>query len=138
MTVTSKFEQAFLDMVRGQINDPSFAFAWARLPQGAPVEGRKEVVFFYAPGGDRQALLAGGISAEHGRKVQVSIFSVNVQDAKDAAKAIHALLDGWRGTLSDGSTIFNVVPGMQDIDSFDNDERVFQTVFDYTVRMVEG
>jgi hypothetical protein len=133
--MTSTFEQSFMDWISGQVNDASFAYFWSRTPQGAPVEGRKEVVFFYAPGGDKQALLSGGMSTEEGRKVQVSIFSINVQDVKDAALTLHNVLDGANNvTLADGTKIFSVVPGMQDIDSFDDAEKVFQTVFDVTVR----
>lgn len=131
----STFEQAFIDWITGQVNDASFAYFWSRSPQGAPVPGRKEIVFFYAPGGDKQALLSGGMSTEEGRKVQISIFALDVQDVKDAALTLHSVLDGAHNvTLSDSTTVFSIVPGMQDIDSFDNDERVFQTVFDVTVR----
>lgn len=139
MSVTSTFEAAFIEMVRGRINDANFTFAWALLPKGSPVDGRKEVVFYYAPGGERTALLAGGISAEQGRVIQVNIFTTDPQTTRDAALAIHQALDGKAATLSDGSFIFNVIPQMQDIDlPFDNDEQVYQTTFDYSVRMIEG
>jgi hypothetical protein len=138
MKIQSKFEAAFIAQVKATVNDPDFYFAWGRAPQGQPVEGRKEVVFFYTPGGERDALLAGGVSAEHGRQIQVSVFSVLQQDCLDAAKAIHTVLDGWGGTLSDGSRVFIVVPAMQDRNEYINDEKVFQTVFEYSVRMIEG
>ena len=137
MSVTSTFEAAFITLLTNLLNDPAFSIAWARAPQGAPVQGRKEVVLFYAPGGDRQYTHS-GVSQEQGRRIQVSIYSVDPQDTKDASKAIHLVMDGWQGVLSDGSRIFAVVPGMQDIDYFDNEEKVFQTVFDWEVRMSEG
>lgn len=133
----STFEIAFLAKLGTLLNDASIILTWGRAPEGAPVVGRKEVVLFYAPGGERQ-LTHSGMSTEQGRRIQVSIFSHEVQDVKNAAQAIHTALDGWSGTLADGTAIYAVVPGIQDIDSFDNEEKVFQTVLDYMIRMSEN
>lgn len=140
---TSNFESAFITTLTGLLNDSSIVLSWARLPNGAPVEDIKEVALFYAPGGDRESA-HDGVATEQGRVIQVSIFSVDPQDVKDASKALHAALEGvpgsrspMIGTLSDGSIIFNVLSHRQDDDFFDNEEQVFQTTFDVMVRMTE-
>jgi hypothetical protein len=138
MSVTSTFEPAFIAKVSERVNDPAFKFFWSRAPQGAPVDGVKEVVFFYAPGGERTLNLDNTMSAEQGRRIQVSIFATDPQLVRDASKALHLAMEGFHGTLSDNSIIFAVNPGMQDVDSFIDAEKVYQTVFDWEVRLIEG
>jgi hypothetical protein len=138
MSVTSTFEAAFIAQVKALINDVTFNYFWSRAPQGSPVDGIKEVVFFYAPGGERTLNLDNTKSAEQGRKVQVSIFATDPQLVRDASKALHDAVEGFHGTLQDGATIFSVNPGMQDVDSFIDDEKVYQTVFDWDIRLIEG
>lgn len=132
--MASTFEAAFLAWVTGQLNNPNVTTSWGLLPEGAPVQGKIDVVLFYAPGGERQAILD-GVSTEQTRKIQFSIFSPDPQDVKDVAKSLHAIVDGAQGTLADSTPIYNIVPGMQDIDAYDNEEKVHQTVFDVDVHI---
>lgn len=138
MSITSTFEAAFIAKVDELIADPSFSYFWNRAPQGSPVDGVKEVVFFHAPGGERTLNLDNTKSAEQGKKIQVSIFATDPQLVRDASKALHLTMEGFHGVLSDTSQIFTIVPGMQDVDSFDNDEKVYQTVFDWDIRLIES
>lgn len=134
--MSSTFEGTFVDMVSTALNNSNVTLAWAKLPLGAPVLGKIDVVFFYAPGGER-TLTHGGMAKGQRRNVQVSLFSPDPQDVKDVAKALHVILDGYHGSLDDGSSIDAILPG-QDVDlGFDNEEKVHQTVFDLAIWMSE-
>lgn len=139
----STFEAAFMAALSGLLNDTSIVLAWSRLPIGAPIPGKKDVVLFYAPGGDMESA-HDGVTSEEGRVIQVTIFSSNPQDVKNASKSLRFALIGapgsqspMIGTLGDGSTIFNIVSHRTDYDTYDNDEKVHQTSFDVMVRMTE-
>jgi hypothetical protein len=141
MSVTSTFEAAFLARLTALLSDASIVLAWSRLPQGAPVSGVKDVALFYAPGGDRESA-HDGVAGEEGRVIQFSIFSPDPQDVKNASKALHYALEGAPDTLSpmigdltDGSHIYNVTVHSQDYDQYDNDEKVYQTVFEVMIRL---
>lgn len=132
--MSASFQAAFIGLLTTGLNNPNVTIAWAQLPAGAPVLGKTDVVLFNAPGGERENTHS-GMSGEMMRRIQVSIFSVDPQDVADVGEACHTILDGYRGTLTDGTVIGNIVPGMQDIDSWDNQEKVHQRVFDVQVRM---
>jgi hypothetical protein len=134
--MSDTFRASFLAFLSSGLNDTNVTVSWGRAPQGAPVPGRTDVVIFNAPGGERQSTHS-GVTAEITRKIQFSVFSVDPQDVADVTKALHAIVDGARTTLSSGAKINNVTPGMQDIDQFDNEEKVHQTVFDVDVHVSE-
>lgn len=132
--MSDTFKASYRSMIIGRLNDTNVSVTWGRTPTGAPIPGKTEVVLHYAPGGEREDTHS-GLSGEESRRIQFSIFSMDPQDVADVSKALHAIVDGQRGTLSDGTTVFNTVPGIQDIDSFDSDEQVYQTVFDIEIHI---
>lgn len=127
------FEEAFIAMVAAGSGIPVAQIAWGQAPLGQPAAGAPQIVLRNAPGGDRE-LTHSGVSSEMGRMIQVSIFGLAVLDARNAAEALHAI-DGFQGSLDDGSLIWAVAPAMQDVDGYDNTEKLFQTVFNWIVRM---
>jgi hypothetical protein len=81
-----------------------------------------------------------GVNALQMKRFQIDCYS-NLNSggavgAKTLAQAVHNLLDGYRGTLSDGTYVQSCLPN-EDVDTFDFDPLVFRIMCDFNVRFVE-
>lgn len=78
-----------------------------------------------------------GVNALQMKRMQFDCYGSNAVQAKALAKAVHNLLDGYRGVLSEGSEIQSCLPN-QDIDEFDFDPQVFRVACDFNIRFIES
>jgi hypothetical protein len=63
-------------------------------------------------------------------RVQFDCWGATYLDAITLRKAVETLLDGFQGTLSDGTYLQNVV-SLQQVDFFDHDVRVFRAMIEF-------
>jgi hypothetical protein len=78
-----------------------------------------------------------GVNALQMKRMQIDCYGNNAVEAKTLCKAVHNLLDGYRGTLSEGTVIQSSLPN-QDVDSFDFDLSVYRISLDFNIRFVES
>lgn len=74
-------------------------------------------------------------SGERMKRIQFSIWSKAYADGKAVQAAIRNLLDGYSGTLSDGSVLQNVRAD-NELDGYEKDLLLFQAVIDFIVYFV--
>src|SRR5271166_1959412 len=77
-----------------------------------------------------------GVNALQTKRFQFDCWGKNVVQAKTLAKALHFLLDGFRGTLSEGSVVTSCLPN-QDVDMFEYDPQAFKVVADFNIKFTE-
>ncbi len=77
-----------------------------------------------------------GVNALQTKRFQIDCWGKNVVQAKSLAKAVHFLLDGFRGTLSEGSVITSCLPN-QDVDMWEYDVQAFKVVCDFNIKFYE-
>lgn len=77
-----------------------------------------------------------GVNALQTKRFQIDCWGKNPVQAKTLAKAVHFLLDGFRGTLSEGSVITSCLPN-QDVDTFEYDPQAFRILLDFNVKFYE-
>lgn len=73
-----------------------------------------------------------GTNATQQRLVQIDCWGNNPKDADDLAKAVHAVLNGYRGTLSEGSFIQSCLPA-GDVDLDDEELKCSGIAVDFSV-----
>lgn len=79
-----------------------------------------------------------GVNALQMKRFQIDCLSKKSPvEAKTLAQAVHALLDGFRGTLSEGTYVQSCLPN-QDIDTFDYDPQTFRVMCDFNIRFIES
>jgi hypothetical protein len=78
-----------------------------------------------------------GVNALQMKRFQIDCYGKNAPQAKALAKAVHRLLDGFKGTLSEGSEIQSCLPN-QDIDEFEYDPQLYRVACDFNVRFIES
>ena len=78
-----------------------------------------------------------GVNALQMKRIQFDCYGANAVAAKTLAKAVHSLLDGYKGTLSENTQIQSCLPN-QDIDMFDYDAQVFCIHCDFNIRFIES
>jgi Protein of unknown function (DUF3168) len=78
-----------------------------------------------------------GVNALQTKRVQIDCYAANAPAAKQLAAALHNLLDGYKGTLSEGTLVMSSLPD-QDVDSFEYDPQMFRIACDFTVKFIES
>ncbi len=78
-----------------------------------------------------------GVNALQMKRFQIDCYAKKAKPAAMLAQAVHALLDGYRGTLSEGTYVQSCLPN-QDIDTFDFDPQVFRVICDFNIRFIES
>lgn len=78
-----------------------------------------------------------GVNALQMKRFQIDCYGQNAVQAKTLAKAVHNLLDGFRGTLSEGTYVQSCLPN-QDVDTFEYDPQVFRVMCDFNLRFIES
>lgn len=78
-----------------------------------------------------------GVNALQMTRYQLDCYGQNVPQAKLLAQAVHNLLDGYKGTLSDGTEIQSCLPN-SDVDGFEYDAQVFCIHLDFNIRFIEA
>jgi hypothetical protein len=78
-----------------------------------------------------------GVNALQMKRFQIDCYGANAVAAKSLAQAVHNLLDGFRGVLSEGTLVQSCLPN-QDVDTFDFDPQVFRIMCDFNVRFIES
>jgi len=77
----------------------------------------------------------GGVNATQLRRVQVDCWGKTPKDADELAQAVHNLLDGYRGVLSEGTTVQASLPS-GDVDLLDEDLKIAGIAVDFNIRYV--
>jgi hypothetical protein len=78
-----------------------------------------------------------GVNALQMKRIQLDCYGKNGAAAKALAKAVHNLLDGYRGFLSEGTEVQSCLPN-QDIDLYDSDRKSYCVHCDFNVRFIES
>jgi hypothetical protein len=79
-----------------------------------------------------------GPTALRMQRIQVSCYAPTAAGMVNLARAVHNLLDGYQGTLSDpNSTYVNGINPNQDVDVFDPDSQLFHRSTDYNVWFIQ-
>lgn len=73
-----------------------------------------------------------GINATQARRVQFDVWAVTPRDADKVCDAIHAVLDGYKGVLNDGTTVQGSFP-VSDIDLMDEEAQLAGMAVDFNV-----
>jgi Protein of unknown function (DUF3168) len=73
-----------------------------------------------------------GVNATKMRRFQIDCWGNNPKEADDLATAVHALLDGYRGVLSEGTRVHSCLPN-SDVDLDDEDGKISGVAVDFNV-----
>jgi hypothetical protein len=73
-----------------------------------------------------------GVNATSLRRAQIDCWGNNPKEADDLATACHALLDGYKGVLSEGTAVQSSLPN-SDVDLDDEDGKVSGVAVDFTI-----
>lgn len=78
-----------------------------------------------------------GVNALQMRRYQFDCYARNQKTVRQLAQYVHNLMDGYRGTLIEGSTVHGVLPNT-DIESWfdDADKKLFRVSGDFNVWFV--
>jgi len=76
-----------------------------------------------------------GVNALQMKRMQFDCYGANTPAAKALAQAVHNLLDGYHGVLSEGSTVQSCFPN-QDVDTFEFDPLQFRVALDFDIWFV--
>jgi|SRR5579884_495242 len=75
-------------------------------------------------------------SAETEKTIQFDAWGTTYADAKTIQKALHDLLDGYSGTLADGTQVKGTFRGLE-LDDFQSEARVYRSLTEYTFQYQE-
>ncbi len=70
------------------------------------------------------------------KRIQFDAWGSAYADVKTIQKALHAVLDGFSGTLSDGTTVLGAFRGVE-LDEFEVDSRTYRALTEYSFHFVE-
>lgn len=70
------------------------------------------------------------------KRIQFDAWAVTYASCKSVKQAVRNVLDGYTGTLSDGTRVLSALRGME-IDFWESDSRVYRVLFEYIFRFVE-
>lgn len=70
------------------------------------------------------------------KRLQFDAFGSSYADCKTVLRALRNALDGYTGTLTDGTRVLCALRGME-IDSFENDSRTYRSLTEYELTFVE-
>lgn len=70
------------------------------------------------------------------KRIQFDAWSTTYGSAKSVIQALRNALDGYQGTLSDGTRVLSTFRGL-DIDFFEDDSRSYRVMQEYIFRFVE-
>lgn len=129
------------------INDPSVGPMVGGQPGSPPTPGTRVRPIMLPAGSSYPAIVylvvatkpltsMDGVNALQMKRFQIDCYGKNAVQAKTLAKAVHFLLDGFRGTLSEGTVVSCCLPN-QDVDTFDFDPQAFRVMCDFNIRFIE-
>ena len=75
-------------------------------------------------------------SAETVKRIQFDAWGTTYADVKNIQQALHNLLDGFSGVLSDGTAVRGTFRGVE-LDEFENDSLTYRTLTEYSFHFVE-
>ena len=75
-------------------------------------------------------------SAETVKRIQFDAWGTTYADVKNIQQALHNLLDGFEGVLSDGTAVHGTFRGVE-LDEFENDSLTYRTLTEYSFHFVE-
>jgi hypothetical protein len=76
-------------------------------------------------------------SAEEATRVQIDCWAKDYISAKNIQATLHALLDGYQGTLPNG-TIVNLCARDVESDYFESDDEMFRAMSEYVITFPAG
>lgn len=105
---------------------------WGRIPEGTsyPHIRASQIASDYIK-------TLQGVNATQMRLIQFDCWGNNPKGADELAQALHSLLDGYTGTLSDGTYIAGCLPA-GDVDLYDEDGKHAGVAVDFNVWFVPG
>lgn len=80
-----------------------------------------------------------GVNALQMARYQVDAYTRNQKTVRQLRQAIHNVLDGYRGTLSDGTKVHSILPN-SDVEfwSDDDDKRLFRVAADFNIWFINS
>ena len=102
------------------------------LPEGSDLPA---IVFLVAATNPLTSM--DGVNALQMKRMQIDCYGQNAPQAKALAQAVHNLLDGYKGTLSEGTQIQSCLPN-NDVDEFDYDPQMYRVICDFNIRFIES
>jgi len=70
------------------------------------------------------------------KRVQFDAWGVAYSDCKNVKQAVRNALDGYKGTLPDGTRVLGTFRGVE-VDFWEDASRVYRVLFEYTFQFVE-
>jgi len=71
------------------------------------------------------------------RRIQFDAFDLSYGGTKSVLRALRNALDGFSGTLADGTRVISAVRSIQ-IDNFEDDARVYRSLEEYEISFSEA
>jgi len=70
------------------------------------------------------------------KRIDFNCFGTTYSDCKTIKKALQQVVDGYVGTLTDGTRVLGTFSGTE-LDFFEDDARVYRTLAEYIFEFVE-
>jgi hypothetical protein len=102
------------------------------LPEGSDLPA-----IVYSQVASNYVISLDGLNPLQMKRFQLDCYGANAPAAKNLAMAVHNLLDGFSGTLDEGTNVESCFPN-QDVDTFEFDPMNFRVACDFDIWFIPG
>ena len=127
------FRKGLLDLLKA--DDDLAAAVSTRVRWGRSPEGTSYPHLIVTQVASNFITTLQGVNATQMARIQIDCLGNTMKEADEVKTAVHTLLDGFRGVLSEGSTILSCLPN-NDVDLYDEDGKYAGIAADFNIWFV--